>query len=111
LETKWEYSRTGHQLFVESILYSIVTEFGIPMKFVTLIKTYLNGTCSKVRISKNLSDAFPIQNSLKQGDALSPLPLTLLYNMPSERSKKKKNEEGSEMNEHNSSWSVLTVFI
>jgi len=27
----------------------------------------------KVHIGKNLSDAFPIQNSLKQGDAFSPL--------------------------------------
>jgi hypothetical protein len=28
---------------------------------------------SKVRISNHLSDSFPIQNGLKQGDALSPL--------------------------------------
>jgi hypothetical protein len=34
---------------------------------------YLNETYSKVGISKNLSDVFPIQNGLKQGDALSPL--------------------------------------
>jgi hypothetical protein len=33
----------------------------------------LNETYSKVRIGKNLSDVFPIQNGLKQGDALSPL--------------------------------------
>jgi hypothetical protein len=33
----------------------------------------LNETCSKVRIGKLLSDKFPIQNGLKQGDALSPL--------------------------------------
>jgi len=31
----------------------------------------LNETCSKFCIGKNLSDAFPIQNSVKQGDALS----------------------------------------
>jgi hypothetical protein len=29
--------------------------------------------CLKVHIGKNLSDNFPIQNGLKQGDALSPL--------------------------------------
>jgi hypothetical protein len=29
--------------------------------------------CSEVRICKDLSDNFPIQNSLKQGDALLPL--------------------------------------
>jgi hypothetical protein len=33
----------------------------------------LNETYSKVRIGKHLSDNFPIQNGLKQGDALLPL--------------------------------------
>jgi hypothetical protein len=33
----------------------------------------LNKTYSKIRIGKHLSDAFPIKNVLKQGDALSPL--------------------------------------
>jgi hypothetical protein len=33
----------------------------------------LNETYSKVRIGKHLSDSFPIQNGLKEGDALSPL--------------------------------------
>jgi hypothetical protein len=33
----------------------------------------LNGTYSKVCIDKHLSDKFPAQNDLKQGDALSPL--------------------------------------
>jgi hypothetical protein len=33
----------------------------------------LNETYSKVRIGKHLSDSFPIQNGLKQGDGLSPL--------------------------------------
>jgi hypothetical protein len=36
----------------------------------------LNETYSKVRIGKHLSDSFPMQNSLKQGDVLS----TLLFN-------------------------------
>jgi hypothetical protein len=43
------------------------------MKIVRLIKMRLNETYSKVRIGKNLSDSFPNQNGLKQGDALSPL--------------------------------------
>jgi hypothetical protein len=34
---------------------------------------YLNETCSKDLIGKLLSDNFPIQNGLKQRDALSPL--------------------------------------
>jgi hypothetical protein len=33
----------------------------------------LNETYSKVHIGKHLSDNFPIQNGLKQGDVLSPL--------------------------------------
>jgi hypothetical protein len=48
-------------------------EFGIPMKFVSLIKMCINETYIKVRIGKHLSDSFPTQNILKQGDALSPL--------------------------------------
>jgi hypothetical protein len=43
------------------------------MKLARLIKTGLNETYNKVRISENLSDSFPIQKGLKQGDALSPL--------------------------------------
>jgi hypothetical protein len=33
----------------------------------------LNETYSRVRIGKNLSDKFTVQNGLRQGDALSPL--------------------------------------
>jgi hypothetical protein len=84
LEKTWKYNETVHQLFVDfkkaydsvtrEVLYNILTEFGIPMKLVRLIKMCLNETHSKVRIGKHLSDSFPIQNGLKQGDALSPLP-------------------------------------
>jgi hypothetical protein len=48
------------------------------MKLVRLIKMCLNESYSKVLIGKFLSDSFPVQNGLKQGDALSPLLLTLL---------------------------------
>jgi len=41
-------------------------KFSVPMKVVSLIKMYLNETCSKVRIGKNLSDAYSIRNCLKQ---------------------------------------------
>jgi hypothetical protein len=43
------------------------------MKLVGLIKMCLNETYSKVRMGKYLSDMFPIDNDLKQGDALPPL--------------------------------------
>jgi hypothetical protein len=83
LEKKWEYNGTVHQLFIDfrkvcdsvkrEVLYSILLEFGISKKLVRLIKMCLNETYSIVRIGKLLSDKFPIQNGLKQGDALSPL--------------------------------------
>jgi hypothetical protein len=38
----------------------------------------LNETCNKIRVGKYLPDTFQIQNSLKQGDALSPLLFTFV---------------------------------
>jgi hypothetical protein len=69
-----------HQLFTDfkkaydsvkrEVLYNILLEFGIPKKLVRLIKMCLNETYSEVRVGKLLSDKFPIQEDLKQGDAL-----------------------------------------
>jgi hypothetical protein len=52
------------------------------MKPVRLIKMCLNETHNKVRNGKHLSDKFPIQNGLKQGDALSPLLFTFTLECP-----------------------------
>jgi hypothetical protein len=63
------------------VLYNILIEFGILMKLVRLNKMCLKETYNKVRIGKYLSDSFPIQNGLKEGEALSPLlfNVALLY--------------------------------
>jgi len=83
LEKKWEYIEAVHQLFIyfkkaydsvrREVLYNILIEFGVPKKLVKLIKMCLPETCSRVQVSKNLSDMFPIRNGLKQGYARSPL--------------------------------------
>jgi len=56
----------------KEVLYNILIEFDIPMKLVKLIKICLTEMYSRVQVSKNLSDTFPIRNGLKR-DALSPL--------------------------------------
>jgi len=45
------------------------------MKLVRLMKMCLPERHSRVRVGKNLSDIFPVRNVLKQGYALSVLPL------------------------------------
>jgi hypothetical protein len=55
------------------VLYNILTEFDITMKAARLFRLSLYKTYSKIHVSKNLCDAFPVQNDLIHGDALSPL--------------------------------------
>jgi hypothetical protein len=79
-EITGEYNEIVHQLFIgfknvydsmrREVLYNIFIEFGLPMKLVRLIKMSLNKTYSEVHIGRHLFDSFPVQNGLKQADAL-----------------------------------------
>jgi hypothetical protein len=81
LEKKWKYNGTVHQLFINfkeaydsvmrEVLCNILIRYGISRKLLGLIKMCLNESYSTVHMGKNLSYEVPIQNSLKQGDALS----------------------------------------
>jgi hypothetical protein len=82
---KCVYNRTVH-LFIDferaydsvrrEVLYNIPIKCGVFMQLASLIKICLNGNYSKVHTGKNLPNAFPIPNGLKQGYGLSPLLFT-----------------------------------
>ena len=58
-----------------------MTEFGIPIKLISLVKFCTIGSRSRIKIDGILSECFEINTGLKQGDALS----SLLFNIALEK--------------------------
>jgi hypothetical protein len=52
------------------ILYNIHFEFGVHVRVVKSIITYSERTSNKIYVGKWLSDAFPVQNNVKQEGGL-----------------------------------------
>ena len=81
-------------------MYSIVTKFRITVPLVRSLKIYLNGSHSKTRIGKHLSDIYiyiyiyiyicTVKNLLEQGDAVITVFNLALYCC----SKSKENRKG-----------------
>jgi hypothetical protein len=79
------------------VLYNILTEFGVPMKLVRLIKMCLNETFflyCKVRIGKYLFDNFAIQK-VSNKEMLHQCFSNSFYNMPL---RMPKNQVGLKLN-------------
>jgi hypothetical protein len=66
--------------FRREVMYNIHILFEVSKKLVRLIELSLSEMYIKVLVDKHLADNFPIENGIKQGDALSPL----LFNFASE---------------------------
>jgi hypothetical protein len=62
--------KKAHDLGRRKILFNILIHFGIPMILLRLINICLNETYSRYGVGKHSSDTFPIENGLKDGNAM-----------------------------------------
>ena len=91
LEKACEYKVDIYQLYIDykqaydtinrAELVEIMKEFGIPMKFIRLVRMTLTNTNSNVKTQGKLLPSFETMIGLRQGDSLS----TLLFNLCMEK--------------------------
>jgi hypothetical protein len=66
------------------------------MKLVRLVKMCFNETYSKVSAGKNLSEDFPLQNSLEQGDAFITIAFQFCFRIHNQECPRKQKGTGTE---------------
>jgi hypothetical protein len=69
----------AYDSFRKEVLYNILTDTGIPMKLLRLMKMCLYEKHSGVGVGKHLSGMFPIRNGMKQGDVFPTIAFQLCF--------------------------------
>lgn len=82
MEKHYEFNKNLYMVFIDykqaydsvhrEELWKAMISFGIPKKYVDMVKLSNSKTMCKVKYLKELSSEFEINSGLRQGDALSP---------------------------------------
>ena len=60
-------------------LWKIMSKFGCPDKFITMVRQFHYGMLSQVRDNGGSSEAFPVTNGVKQGCILAPTLFSMIF--------------------------------
>jgi len=94
-QKKWEYNEAVYRLFIDlrraydsfrrEHLYNILIQFGIEKQKLRPMQIVRVKLVCRFRAGKHLCDMVPVNNGLKQGDAISPLLFNFVLNKPLRR--------------------------
>ena len=62
-----------------NLLWKVLKKFGCPEKFVNLIRSLHDGMVGTVNFNGTLSEPFPVESGVKQGDVLAPTLFALFF--------------------------------